>query len=137
MAWLWVWLSPVEMCVSQLLKLPGATLGSGDQMKEKSLHLCVRTTGRPGNLGASCWVEPMSNANSWRAPGYVCACLHAHHCSRAAGLEDLSATEESSSGSRAWRELQDGWSQVRRDPSCTCVFPSNRFILISQSWEED
>lgn len=90
MAWLWVWLSPVEMCVSQLLKLPGATLGSGDQLKEKSLHLCVRTTGRPGNLGASCWVEPMSNANSWRAPGYVCACMP----TTAAGLQALKICQQ-------------------------------------------
>lgn len=60
-----------------LLKVPEATLGSEGQVKEKSLHLCVRTLGRPGNPGASCWVEPMPKANSWRAPGCVCACLHA------------------------------------------------------------
>lgn len=68
----------------------------------------------------------------------MCACLHAHHCSRAAGLEDLLATEDNSLGSRAWRELQDGWSQALEGSIVyMCLFPSNRFILMSQSLEED
>lgn len=105
--------------------------------REELASVC-EDTGRPGNPGASCCVEPRSKANSWKVPGCVCACLHAHHCSRAAGLEDLPATEESSSGSRMWSKLQDGWSQAQeRSIVSMCVFPSNRFILISQSWEED
>lgn len=84
MAWLLVWLNAVKTCDSQLLRLPGATLASGDQLK-KFASVC-EDTGRPGDPGASCWVEPMSKVNSWRALRCVCACLHAH---RAVGLQAL------------------------------------------------
>lgn len=40
-----------DVCESAaLLKVPGATLGSEEQVKEKSLHLCVRTLGDQGIL---------------------------------------------------------------------------------------
>lgn len=110
--------------------------------REQFASVC-EDTGRPGNPGASCWVEPMPKAYSWRAPGCVCVYTSAsHHCSRAAGLEDLCvlvpATEESSSGSRAWTQLQNGCSQALEGSFvCMAVFPPNRFVLISQSREED
>lgn len=65
-----------------------------------------------------------------------------HHCSRAAGPEDLCfltpAAEESSSGSRAWSQLQDGCSRALEGSMAYMdMFASNRFIQISQSREED
>lgn len=80
----------------------------------------------------------MPKANSWRAPG--CVCVHvcmAHHCSRAAGLEDLRilvpATEESSSGSRLWSQLQDGGSWAL-EGSIVYMYVCMCFLLTGSSW---
>lgn len=72
MAWLQIWLNAVKFCESAAQAHRSYSWETS--WKTRVASVC-QDTARPGNPGDSCWLEPISKANSWRAQG-VCVCMH-------------------------------------------------------------